>query len=58
MFRLAFWALSIWGTKRNFDLVKENLALKQENKEKDITIKTLKGMNLDQPPSLPVADQY
>ena len=41
MWRLAFWALNAWSAKKGFDLLKENIELKQKNNELGTTVRTL-----------------
>ena len=41
MLRLAFWAFSIWSTKKTFDLMKENVELKKMQQDSEATIRTL-----------------
>lgn len=41
MWRLAFWALNIYGAKKTLDLMKENTELKQKTGDYQATIRTL-----------------
>jgi len=41
MWRLAFWALNAWSAKKGFDLLKENVELKQKNDDLGATVRTL-----------------
>ena len=44
MLRIAFWAFNIWSVKKGFDLLKENVELKQQVSDSGAAIRALTSL--------------